>query len=217
MIKAIFWDNDGVLVDTEHLYFRATQQTMAKVGLTLTREFYLEYFLVQGTGAWHLAEEKGLSPDEIERLRRERNHLYSKFLRQENTLIEGVREVLAALHGHYVMGIVTTSRKDHFDLIHQRTQILQYFDFVLTSSDYQKMKPDPEPYLRALEKSGLRAEECLAVEDSERGLIAARGAGLQCIVVPSELTRVGNFAGAYKVLNSLSELLPELLPLSRPP
>src|SRR6185436_5176416 len=104
MIKAIFWDNDGVLVDTEHLYFRATQQTMAKVGLTLTREFYLEYFLVQGTGAWHLAEEKGLSPDEIERLRRERNHLYSKFLRQENTLIEGVREVLAALHGHYVMG-----------------------------------------------------------------------------------------------------------------
>ncbi len=211
MVKAIFWDNDGVLVDTEHLYFRATQQIMATVGLMLTREIYLEYFLVQGTGAWHLAEEKGISPDEIERLRRERNRLYSQLLRQENTLIEGVRDVLAALHGKYVMGIVTTSRKDHFELIHQRTEILQYFDFVLTASDYQKVKPDPEPYLRAIEKSGLRAEECLAVEDSERGLLSARGAGLTCIIVPSELTRAGNFVGAYKVLNSLAELLPELL------
>jgi HAD superfamily hydrolase (TIGR01509 family) len=210
MIKAIFWDNDGVLVNTEHLYFLATQQIMATVGITLTREIYLEYFMIQGTGAWHLAEEKGLTPDEIERLRHERNHLYSKFLRQENTLIEGVREVLAALHGKYLMGVVTTSRKDHFDLIHERTEILKYFDFVLTSSDYQKVKPDPEPYLRAIEKSRLRVEECLAVEDSERGLLSARSAGLKCIVVPSDLTRASNFVGAYKVLGTLSEILAEL-------
>jgi HAD superfamily hydrolase (TIGR01509 family) len=210
MIKAIFWDNDGVLVNTEHLYFLATQQTMATAGITLTRETFLEYFMVQGTGAWHLAEEKGLTPDEIERLRRERNRLYSQLLRQENTLIEGVHEVLAALHGKYLMGVVTTSRKDHFDLIHQRTEILKYFDFVLTANDYQKVKPDPEPYLRAIEKSGLPAEECLAVEDSERGLLSARSAGLKCIVVPSELTRAGKFVGAYKVLENLSELVAEL-------
>ena len=77
MIKAIFWDNDGVLVETEHLYFQATQQVLASVGIRLTREEYIELFLVQGRGAWHRAEEHGIAPDRIEQLRNERNALYS--------------------------------------------------------------------------------------------------------------------------------------------
>jgi beta-phosphoglucomutase-like phosphatase (HAD superfamily) len=60
MIKAIFWDNDGVLVDTERLYFRATQHVLATVGIPLTKEQYIDLFLVQGKGAWHLAADKGL-------------------------------------------------------------------------------------------------------------------------------------------------------------
>ena len=87
---------------------------------------------------------------------------------------------------------------------------LPYFQFALTSGDYKNSKPHPEPYLKALERSGCRREECLVIEDSERGLIAAREAGLRCIVVPSELTRGRNFDGAYKVLESLTELLPDL-------
>ena len=56
--KAILWDNDGVLVDTEQLYFEATQQILQSVGIELTKEQYIELFLVQGKGAWHLAEER---------------------------------------------------------------------------------------------------------------------------------------------------------------
>ena len=51
MIKAIFWDNDGILVDTERLYFLATQRVLATVGVSLTKEQYIELFLVQGKGA----------------------------------------------------------------------------------------------------------------------------------------------------------------------
>src|SRR6202035_5393847 len=77
MIKAIFWDNDGVLVETEHLYFQATQQVLASIGIELTQDQYIDLFLVQGKGAWHLAEEHGIAPGGIERLRRERNARYS--------------------------------------------------------------------------------------------------------------------------------------------
>src|SRR6202035_4781810 len=77
MIKAIFWDNDGVLVETEHLYFEATQQVLRSVGIDLTEEQYIELFLVQGRGAWHLAEERGIAPSDIERLRHERNEVYT--------------------------------------------------------------------------------------------------------------------------------------------
>lgn len=118
MIKAIFWDNDGVLVDTERLYFQATQDIMTAAGVPLAEADYLEFFLRQGIGAWHLLEERGASPDDIARLRQARNDRYTELLRHEARAIDGVGGTLASLHGKYMMGIVTSSRKDHFDVIH---------------------------------------------------------------------------------------------------
>jgi HAD superfamily hydrolase (TIGR01509 family) len=210
MIKAIFWDNDGILVDTEHLYFLATKQTLAVTGIELTEEQYLDLFLVQSKGAWHLAEEKGVSLQEINRLRKERDLLYSKLLGQETLVINGVEEVLKTLHGKYLMGIVTSSKKNHFELIHTNTGFLKYFDFVITEADFTKSKPDPEPYLLALERSGFKKEECIAIEDSERGLLAAHAAGIKCLALPGKLTGKGNFEKAYKVLNNITEVLSEL-------
>src|SRR5215470_3566057 len=118
MIKAIFWDNDGVLVDTERLYFLATQQVLATVDIALTEQQYIELFLVQGKGAWHLAADRGVSPSDIAQLRQTRNSLYSTFLRREPLINNGVREVLDALHTRYLMAVVTSSEREHFELIH---------------------------------------------------------------------------------------------------
>src|SRR5690242_8740205 len=170
MIKAIFWDNDGVLVDTEQLYFEVTRDTLAAIDIDLSPALYRELFLLQGRGAWHLAEERGIPMDEIERLRTQRNDLYSDGLRLRSRALPGVEAVLNALHGRYCMGCVTSSRKDHFDLIHAHTGFLKYFDFVLTASDVKRVKPDPELYIRAIERSGFAPAECVAIEDSERGL-----------------------------------------------
>jgi HAD superfamily hydrolase (TIGR01509 family) len=208
--KAILWDNDGVLVDTEQLYFEATQQILQSVGIELTEEQYIELFLVQGKGAWHLAEERGMAPGEIERLRTERNELYGRRLLEGPRPVAGIASVLDALHGRYVMGVVTSSRPDHFDLIHRSTNLLKYFDFVLTSGDFTRVKPDPEPYLRAVERSGVGSEACVAIEDSERGLESATRAGVRCFVIPTALTRGGRFAGAQRILGSVSEI-PDVL------
>ena len=206
MIRAIFWDNDGVLVDTEHLYFEATRKVLAQAGIRLTEDTYLELFLKQGRGAWHLAEERGVPPADIDRLREERNALYAHLLDQAPRLIEGVLDVLEALHGKYVMGVVTSSRKDHFDVIHRSTGVLKYFDFVLAAGDYSRGKPAPDPYLLAVERSGAAPDECIAVEDSERGLEAAVLAGLNCLIVPSRLTRSCAFRGAHRILGSVREV-----------
>ena len=207
MIEAILWDNDGVLVDTEHLYFQATQHVLASVGIDLTEERYIELFLVQGRGAWHLAEASGLARARVEQLRDERNALYSEWLAQGPRLTPDIARVLDALHGKYVMGVVTSSRKDHFDVIHRSTGLLKYFDFILTASDFSRVKPDPEPYRRAVERSGFDREACVAIEDSERGLASARSAGVRCIVVPTALTQGGTFDGAHRVLGSIGEIL----------
>jgi HAD superfamily hydrolase (TIGR01509 family) len=206
VIEAILWDNDGVLVDTEHLYFQATQSVLASAGVSLMEQQYVDHFLVEGRGAWHLLEERGVGADEIARLREARNDLYGRLLREGPRVIPGIGETLNALRGRYVMGVVTSSRKDHFDLIHEHTGLLQYFDFVLTASDYPRVKPHPDPYLAAVERSGVGAEACIAIEDSERGLEAATLAGVRCIVVPTALTRGGRFARAHRVLASASEI-----------
>ena len=205
--RAIFWDNDGVLVETEHLYFQATQEVFASIDIDLTRDDYVALFLVKGRGAWHIAEQRGVSPADIKRLRNDRNARYSELLAQGPRLAAGVTEVLDALHGRYVMGVVTSSRKDHFDIIHRDTGLLKYFDFVLTASDFTRVKPDPEPYVRAVERSGVPADACVAIEDSARGLESAKAAGISCIVVPTALTRHSDFAAADRVLGSIGELL----------
>jgi HAD superfamily hydrolase (TIGR01509 family) len=206
VIEAILWDNDGVLVDTEHLYFQATQRVLASVGVTLTEHQYIDFFLVEGRGAWHLVEERGVGDAEIARLREERNEIYGRLLRQGPRVLPGIVETLDALRGRYVMGVVTSSRKDHFDLIHEHTGLLQYFDFVLTASDYPRVKPHPDPYLAAVKRSGVGADACIAIEDSERGLEAATLAGVRCMVVPTALTRGGRFAKAQRVLASAREI-----------
>lgn len=204
MIKAIFWDNDGVLVDTERLYFQATQEIMAAAGRPLTQADYIEYFLRQGSGAWHLLA--GISSDDVARLRQARNDRYSDLLRQEARAIDGVSDVLEQLHGKYTMGIVTSSRRDHFDLIHARCDLLKYFDFVLTSDELPRVKPHPDPYLMAVARSGLTPGECVAVEDSERGLEAASAAGIRCIVIPTPLTGGVTFAAATRVVDRIGDV-----------
>ncbi len=207
MIKSIFWDNDGILVDTEKLYYKATKLTFEKIGIDLTDEMYVQYFLKQSHGTWHLAKELGYNEETITQLRRDRNQLYSRLLETEIEIIEGAEFVLKELYGKVKMGIVTSSRKDHFEIIHNQTGFLKYFDFVITSEDVKNTKPDPEPYLKALQVSGIKREDCIVVEDSERGLKAALQAGLRCYIIPTHLTLDSDFTGAEKVLNNIKEIL----------
>jgi HAD superfamily hydrolase (TIGR01509 family) len=204
MIKAIFWDNDGVLVDTEGLFFRANQEILAGAGICLGWEQFAEISLTRGESVLQLAAKPGT--DAFSKLRHDRDLLYAGLLTSEPLVIDGVREVLDALQGKYLMGIVTSSGQEHFEIIHRQSRLLPYFQFVLTLQDYAHTKPHPEPYLKALELGGFAPAECLVIEDSPRGLAAARSAGIRCMVIPSKFTRGNKFAGAYKVLQSIRDL-----------
>jgi HAD superfamily hydrolase (TIGR01509 family) len=203
---ALLWDNDGVLVDTEGLYFRATRDVLATVGIDLDEGLYLQLFLREGRGAFHLARERGLDETQIDGLRRARDGRYAELLQAGSLLFAGVEEVVSGLARRYRMAIVTSSLREHFEVIHRSTQLLHHFELVLTHGDYARAKPDPDPYLMALARLGLPAEACLVIEDSERGLRAARAAGVRCWVVPSRLASEGAFGEAERVFGSLAEL-----------
>jgi HAD superfamily hydrolase (TIGR01509 family) len=210
-MKAILFDNDGVLVDTEALYFRANREVLATVGVDLDEAAYVELFLRQGTGAFHLAAARGVSPDEILALREARNRRYEEMVSQEEILIRGVLDVVRRLSQRFRLAIVTSAEPEPFARTHARTGLLPFFEVVVTRADTVRAKPDPDPYLLGVSRLGLPASECLVIEDSERGLRAAKAAGLACWVIPSGLTRGSDFTSADAVLTDLDEAAVVLL------
>jgi HAD superfamily hydrolase (TIGR01509 family) len=202
----ILWDNDGVLVNTEGLYFRACREVLGEVGIDLTREQFKEISLRRGESTFVLAAERGIAEAEIARLRAARDRRYAELLGLQSWAIDGAEDALRTLQGQVRMGVVTSSKRDHFETVHAQTGLRQYLDFVLTREDYQHTKPHPEPYLTALARYALEPEDCVVVEDSERGLTAATAAGLKCLMVRSEWTAGDGFGRAAKVLGCVREV-----------
>jgi len=207
-MKAILWDNDGVLVDTEELYFRATREGLAELGIELDVADYIDVSLRRGASCFELASERGLAADRIEATRLRRNTRYEQLLREGVELIDGVSDTLRALRGTTRMAIVTSTRPEHFALVHDRLGIRDHFELVLTGADYTRFKPDPQPYLMAAERLGLAPADCLVVEDTERGLASATRAGMRCVVIPRGLSAGGDYSSAFRVVKRTGELVP---------
>lgn len=205
----ILWDHDGVLVDTEPLYFEANRRALEKVGIQMGVGQYLE-LMAAGGSAFDLAREAGVAEAEIVRWRDQRNVWYQQLIAEGDIDIEGVEDVLSSLSANYRMAIVTTCKPEDFRFIHENRTITSYMDFVLTSGDYPRSKPEPDPYLAALDRYGISAEQAVVVEDSQRGLSSALAAGIRCVVVDNAFTRTHDFSGAIARIGSLKEL-PEVL------
>ena len=124
----------------------------------------------------------------------------------EDIEIDGVLETLAELSDTYRMGIVTTSKRTDFTLIHEKRSILEHMEFCLTVEDYERAKPHPEPYLRGLQRFGATAVETVVVEDSARGLRSAIAAGIDCIVVANEFTAAQDLSTATAKVATFREL-----------
>lgn len=206
MVKAILWDNDGVLVDTEGLYFQACREALESLGVHLSEACFIEFFLKASEGFTKAAAEHGVDKQALEAARIWRNARYTELLRAGVPVIDGAHQVLRQLHGTVRMGVVTSSRREHFEIIHADTGLLDCIEFTLVREDYRHSKPDPEPYLTAMRQNGLSAAECVIIEDSDRGLRAALAAGVRCIVIPRSLTRGLDFTGALRQLTDIRQV-----------
>jgi len=206
MLSAILWDNDGVLVDTERYYFEANRLYLRRYDIELTEEQFCRWYLCESRGAWHLLDPNA-SRAQIDHWRSERNVIHLQLLEDAGSLLTpGIETLLADLHDRVDMGIVTSATQESFASIHRRHDLLRHFSFALTAETYERSKPAPDPYLLGVERIGRPASECLVVEDSPRGLAAARAAGLRCIILRHPLMRGHDFVGATRVVDSVDEL-----------
>ena len=116
--EAVLWDNDGVLVDKETLFFETTRAALACLGLELTKELWGKHYLGEGKSSRELAVFLGGTADRITEVMDERNLEYRQILSQAPPLRPQVRETLGALHGRVRMALVTGSHRNQLRLLH---------------------------------------------------------------------------------------------------
>ena len=207
MFEVVLWDNDGVLVDTESLFFETTRRAFARLGLDLTKELWGLHYLGEGKTSREIAVLMGGDENRIAPTIEERNQQYRQVLGQPPPVRPQVRETLGLLFGRVRMAMVTGSPRDQLQLMHVGSGLLAHFDPIVTGDECAQPKPHPELYLTALKILDVDPSRCVAIEDSPRGLASSTAAGIACMFVPTELTRTGAFAGALSVEQDVSGIL----------
>ena len=208
MIKAIVFDFDGLIIDTETPEFDSWQEIFESYGVRLERETW-ESQIGRGHEVFdiysHLADLCGRHIDrEVVRPRMRRRYLE---LIELNPILPGVKDYIVTAKKMGIKLAIASSSRGGWAYGHlERRNLLHHFEFILSAEDVKNPKPDPELYATAIERLGVRAKNAFAIEDSAVGLTAARAAGLSCVVVPNPMTRGMDFSDADIRLNSLLDL-----------
>ena len=207
-IRGVLWDNDGVLVNTEQLFYESNRDLLLPYGIDLTPKQFFDWFLDNNYGAWHLLLGQGhdIGAGRPAAAGTQAAVRRAACARRGSWPCRAWPTCWTCLRPHVGMGVVTSAYREHFELSHAHSGLRQHFDFVLTRESYGASKPAPDGYLLGLQRLGLAAEECVAVEDAPRGLRAANAAGLECIILRNHMNRHYAFDGAFCVVESVAEL-----------
>ncbi|MBP7460747.1 MAG: HAD family phosphatase [Candidatus Delongbacteria bacterium] len=203
-MKAILYDMDGLLIDSETLYGQVEHQLCAEFGREFTPEIQRK---IMGTAPMEsisiMIRELDL-PISPEILLDRRDRAMERKLKTDLEAMPGVEDILTTFDPLFDQLIVTTATTGYVKLVMQRLPIQHHFSLIQTSDGITRGKPDPEIYITAMRKKGYRPSDCIVLEDSGNGVKAGKTAGCYVIAVPSEHSRFHNFDSAdYIALNLL--------------
>ena len=194
MLKAVIFDFDGVITDSEILHLRAFNQVLRQFGVELaTKDYYKEYLGLTDVDCFKLvAQRNELDTDNqpINKLVQQKNQVFEELATTEGRTIEGVPGFLRMLQRNDVpTAICSGALLAEIELILEQAQLRRFFSVIVSAEQVKKGKPNPEGFLLALQKLNegrkdpIGAEQCIVIEDSRWGLEAARRAGMHTIAV----------------------------------
>lgn len=205
MIKGIIFDFDGLIVDTETVWYESFKETLfEKHAVSLDLAGYSNCI---GTGNeilyQYFREIAGNSVD-CEQIEEEAFNKYKDKMK-EPLLREGVKAYLdEAKEYNLVIGLASSSSRDWVHSYLEQLRIIDYFEVINTKEDVTRVKPDPELYMKTLRDCNLLPTEVIVFEDSLNGLNAAKQAGIRCVIVPNDVTRNLVFKDHDYELHSMS-------------
>jgi HAD superfamily hydrolase (TIGR01509 family) len=204
---AVLFDMDGVLADTEQLKGMAHVAAVSSFGYAAG---VAEYRTVLGTSSDHVMrhflDSAGASHVDPSIYRERYRSAYNRLLRDGLRPMPGAIRLMRSVRASKsYIAVVSSSDRSTIDLILSRLKIIDMVDTIVSSDDVSKGKPDPESYLMAASRLHVRGCDCVAIEDTESGVMSAIAAGCTVIAVRHELNRSQDFARAELEVGSLVE------------
>jgi HAD superfamily hydrolase (TIGR01509 family) len=214
MIKALVFDFDGLLVDTESSSYTSWQEIYQEYGCELALDVWAAVLGRSGQEfdpCAYLAELTGRAVDADALHARRKQRKWE--LAAQAGLLPGIAQALIRAKHHALRLAVASSSSRQWVFGHlNRLQVTAYFDTIVCADDVTQVKPDPALYCTAVQRLGVQPSEAVAIEDAFVGLCAAKAAGLACVVVPNRFTQQSDFRAADLRLRSFGDMsLDELL------
>lgn len=209
--KAVIFDMDGLLFDTEIVYYEASQMVADQMGFPYDKELYLKYLGVSDEEVWANYHQifASFGKNNVQKFI---NDAYEETIRRFSfgavQLKPGVIELLDFLEEHRIPKVVASSNQRHIiELLLEKNQLTNYFETIVSAENVKRAKPDPEIFLLAHEYLGTKKQETLVLEDSKNGILAAASAEIPVIMIPDLLAPSEDLQQkTLAVLSSLHEV-----------
>jgi HAD superfamily hydrolase (TIGR01509 family) len=206
-LRALVFDFDGLILDTETAVFESWRVTWRRFGFELPRDRWMASIGTDGSSfdpVGELSERMGrpLAEEEVAERRRVRDEI----LLAEQAMT-GIPELLAeARRGGVPLAVASSSPREWVEPHLDRLDLRDRFDTIVTRDDTERAKPFPDLYQEAVRRLGVDPRSAVAFEDSPNGVTAAKSAGLVCVAVPCDMTRDLHFGAADLMLSRVDEL-----------
>lgn len=214
MIKAVIFDMDGLIADTELIESKSLEKLLKEYN---KEPKYYENGLVHiiglaGDKTWIDLKKKYNIDADISVLRNRKRAIFEQIVKEEIKAFDGFIELLDELKKNkFKLALASNRFIDHIHLILKELNVDQYFAVVVGPSPDRKHKPHPDIYLETAKQLGIKPEFSLALEDTSIGVNSAKAAGMKVIAIPNIYTKAHDFSKADKVVNSLQSVTMKLI------
>jgi HAD superfamily hydrolase (TIGR01509 family) len=182
MIKAVIFDMDGVIIDSEPIYFRIISEMLREMEIEITRDELSKF--VGRSDLWETFKEKYELDYNVDDISDEEQKRFLSYLKNhfEDGPIDGVADLIKELENKgYSLVLASSSKMENINSVLTKLGLIDHFSLRISGADLETSKPHPEIFLEAAKMAQTTQEECLVIEDSENGVKAAKAAGMKCI------------------------------------
>ena len=216
MLRAVIFDFNGILVDDEPIHFELFRKVLVEESLSLTdKEYYTRYLGMDDRGCFRAVfKDHGRTLDDaaLAQLIRRKAAYYREAIGERTIIFPGVQRLVPKLAEALPLAVASGALREEIEMILQGIGLRNCFQIIVSAEDVAEGKPHPEIFIKALRelnrmsvgKEPIRSSECLVVEDSKEGILAAHRAGIKCLAVSN--SHPAGELKAEAVVRSLEEV-----------